>query len=121
MLNLTITALAEKGKTMELLDVKAFSKEMKKRYCTNCDSYNGVRCRACWVDDMISDVEDFPKVDAELVVRCKDCMFYDNRENIGWCILHSHYTSELKDDWTCFNEDDYCSQGKGKAEVKDDL
>ena len=69
---------------MRLIDVEAFSKEMKNRYCTNCDSYNGVRCRACWVDDMISDVEDFPTVDAEPVrhghwvryrcfIKCSSC------------------------------------------------
>lgn len=36
---------------------------VKEHYCTECDNYNGVRCRACWIDDAIDLVEDAPEAD----------------------------------------------------------
>ena len=47
-----------------LIDVNARIEEIKKAYCTNCENYGGVRCRACWVDDAIGLFEDAPTVDA---------------------------------------------------------
>lgn len=31
---------------------------IKRQYCTNCNNYNGVRCRACHADDMLALVDD---------------------------------------------------------------
>lgn len=43
------------------------------RYCAPCKEQgkdaNGVRCRACWVDDMISEVMDATAADVEPVRR----------------------------------------------------
>lgn len=36
-------------------------------YCKNCNSYNGIRCRACNIDDAVSELKDVPAVDAEPV------------------------------------------------------
>lgn len=51
-----------------LIDANARIEEIRKAYCTNCDNYNGVRCRSCWVDDGIGFLEDAPTVDAVEVV-----------------------------------------------------
>ena len=47
-----------------LIDVNARIEEIRKAHCTNCDNYDGVRCRSCWVDDGIGFLEDAPTVDA---------------------------------------------------------
>ena len=62
----------------EYLDKEAFKKCEEERYCKPCKAdgkdYNGCRCRACWVDDMLDEVECFqPAADVAQVVRCKDC------------------------------------------------
>jgi len=44
------------------IDADAFDADCRKRYCTDCDNYNGVKCRACWVDDMLGDVDDAPTI-----------------------------------------------------------
>lgn len=51
-----------------LIDANARIEEIRKAYCTNCDNYNGVRCRSCWVDDGIGFLEDAPTIEAEPVV-----------------------------------------------------
>lgn len=58
---------------MRLIDANARIEEIKKVHCYDCDNYDGVRCRACWVDDAIGLIDDAPTVDAVEVVRCKDC------------------------------------------------
>ena len=58
----------------ELVDKDAFLKQERKWYCENCDMRKGVKngrkcfvyeigeapCRACYVDDVLDDLEDFP-------------------------------------------------------------
>ena len=56
-----------------LIDANARIEEIKKAHCTNCENYNGIRCRACWVDDAIGLIDDAPAVDAVEVVRCAYC------------------------------------------------
>lgn len=51
-----------------LIDANARIEEIKKAYCTDCDNYGGVRCRACWVDDAIGMIDDAHTVDAVEVV-----------------------------------------------------
>lgn len=38
-------------------------KRIKECYCTGCNSYNGVRCRACGTGDAIDVIEDAPVAD----------------------------------------------------------
>ena len=47
--------------------------EIKKQYCTDCENYGGVKCRACWVDDAMRLIDDATTVDAVEVVRCREC------------------------------------------------
>ena len=48
-------------------------KRIEEGYCTGCNSYNGVRCRACGTGDAIDMIEDTTAADVAPVVRCKDC------------------------------------------------
>ena len=43
-------------------------KRIKECYCTGCNSYNGVRCRACGTGDAIDVIEDAPVADVAPVV-----------------------------------------------------
>lgn len=50
---------------MRLIDADALEKGLKDWYCDpkNCDSWNGVRCRACLLDDALNAIEDAPTVE----------------------------------------------------------
>lgn len=53
------------------------------------------------------DSENFtPTVDAEPIVHCKDCKYWDVDNNIGFCVR----TEEC--DWTA---DDFCSRGEKRC------
>lgn len=45
---------------MRLIDADALVENIKRVYCTDCDSYNGVRCRACGTDDALDMIDDAP-------------------------------------------------------------
>lgn len=45
-----------------LVDKAAFEADVRKRYCHGCNNSNGLKCRACWVDDMLGEVEDAPTI-----------------------------------------------------------
>ena len=61
----------------EYIDRGRFKESVEERYCKPCKAegkdYNGCRCRACWVDDMIDEVDCFQTADVAHVVRCKEC------------------------------------------------
>ena len=67
-----------------LIDADAEIEAIKKYACKDCDSYNGIRCRACWADDLMNWIDDAPKVDAVEVVRGEWIMVID--ENDCECI-----------------------------------
>ena len=53
----------------EYIDRDAFKKSVEARYCKPCKAegkdHNGCWCRACWVDDMLDEVDAQPTIDAE--------------------------------------------------------
>lgn len=57
----------------EYIDKEAFKKSVEERYCKPCKAegkdHNGCWCRACWVDDMLDDVDCFQPADVAPVVR----------------------------------------------------
>lgn len=88
----------------EYLDREAFKKSVEERYCKPCKAekkdHNGCWCRACWVDDMLDEVDCFQPSDVAPVVRCKDCKYRDGtpgQPNILCAQMH---------------EDDFCSYGE---------
>ena len=50
---------------MRLIDADALVAYIKRVYCTDCDNYGGVRCRACEAGDALDMIDDAPTVDAE--------------------------------------------------------
>ena len=68
----------------DLIDRQAFLKQERKFYCEDCDRRKGMKngkltfcyeigeapCRACWCDDVLTDLEDFPA--SPRWVRCED-------------------------------------------------
>lgn len=45
------------------IDADAATELARLIYCKNCNSYNGVMCRACAFDDAMSFIDDFPEAD----------------------------------------------------------
>lgn len=52
----------------ECIEREATIKRIKEVYCAGCNSYNGVRCRACGTGDAIDMIEDAPTADVVPVV-----------------------------------------------------
>ena len=52
-------------------------KRIKECYCTGCNSYNGVRCRACGTGDAIDMIEDTTAADVAPVVHGRWIMHDD--------------------------------------------
>ena len=47
----------------EYIERKALMRRIKEIHCAECDSYDGVRCRACWVDDTLDYIDSEPAAD----------------------------------------------------------
>lgn len=47
----------------EYIDREALMRRIKEIHCAECDSYHGVRCRACWVDDTLGYIDSEPAAD----------------------------------------------------------
>ena len=47
----------------EYIEREALMRRIKEIHCAECDSYHGVRCRACWVDDTLDYIDSEPTVD----------------------------------------------------------
>ena len=70
----------------EYIEREALMRRIKEIHCAECDSYHGVRCRACWVDDTLDYIDSEPVADVVEVVRCKDCKYFGlNDENVPYC------------------------------------
>lgn len=47
----------------EFIDKKAAIAEIKRIYCTDCQNYNGAKCRTCDFQNAVDVLEDMPKAD----------------------------------------------------------
>lgn len=52
----------------EYIEREALIRRIKEIHCAECDSYHGVRCRACWVDDTLDYIDSEPAADVAPVV-----------------------------------------------------
>lgn len=67
-------------------------------------------------------IDKAPTVDAEEVVRCKDCKHW--HEETGWCNHHSHFVNTEGEachpwespEWKMLHADDFCSYGERRAD-----
>lgn len=59
----------------EYIDRGTFKESVEERYCKPCKAegkdHNGCWCRACWVDDMLDEVDCFQPADVAPVVRSR--------------------------------------------------
>ena len=90
-----------------LIDADKRIAEIKKIYCDGCDNYGGAKCRACWVDDAICLIDDATTVDAVPVVRCRECKWWQEDDDIGHCDNPDGLDNYAK-------PDDFCSYGEQK-------
>ena len=65
----------------EYIEREALMRRIKEIHCAECDSYHGVRCRACWVDDTLDYIDSEPAADVAPVVRCKDCKYWQDNND----------------------------------------
>ena len=63
----------------EYIERRALIEDVRLAYCTACNSYNGVRCRSCRIEDSMEMVENAPAADVVEVVRCEDCAVPHNK------------------------------------------
>ena len=104
----------------------AFVADCEGRYCAPCKEQgkdrNGVKCRACWVDDMLNEVMDAPAADVE-PVRHGQWLRTDD----DWSSLVTIQCSACGGEW-CFEIDEdvqllgynYCPGCGCKMDLEDD-
>ena len=76
----------------EYIEREALMRRIKEIHCAECDSYHGVRCRACWVDDTLDYIDSESAADVAPVMHGQwieqekytfgvmyDCSICDNR------------------------------------------
>lgn len=97
----------------ECVEREATIKRIKEVYCAGCNSYNGVRCRACGTGDAIDMIEDAPAADVAPVVRCKNCKWFaDNNDGEWYGCQMFHVVLITPEDAPKPN--DFCSYGERK-------
>ena len=96
------------------IDADELIADMRERYCKPCqerkEDCNGVRCRACWVDDAMDDVDGFGDNGIN-IVRCKECKcfnHFEDKEHGEWNTCERHMIF--------MNPDDFCSYGEREGE-----
>ena len=73
----------------ECVEREATIKRIKEVYCVGCNSYNGVRCRACGTGDAIDIIEDAPAADVAPVVHGR--WIYDKKAQRPYCSVCKEY------------------------------
>ena len=110
----------------EYIDKEAFKKSVEERYCKPCKAekkdHNGCWCRACWVDDMLDEVECFQTADVAPVVRCKDCKYSTLPSELtqrygvpGTLTCHNRYSQCNRRN---VGGNDFCSYGERKDDIE---
>lgn len=79
----------------ECIEREATIKRIKEVYCAGCNSYNGVRCRACGTGDAIDIIEDAPAADVASVVHAEWVVCGDG-DNVPWMCSHCGKTTAHK-------------------------
>ena len=98
----------------EYIDRDAFKKSVEESYCNPCKAegkdHNGCWCRACWVDDMLNEVDCFPPADVAPVVRCGECA----RRNPSCDLTNTVLCTWLHN--LTMPKDCFCSYGERRAD-----
>ena len=86
----------------EYIEREATIKRIEEVYCADCNSYNGVRCRACGTGDAIDMIEDAPAADVAPVVHGRWVTHYRSGTPVA-----EGYVSTCCDMWNN-RKSDYC-------------
>ena len=70
-----------------------------KHACTGCDNYNGVRCRACWVDDVLNIIDMQIPVDAIPVKWLKENFPTNGVYGTESYFRKAHAVEDILKDW----------------------
>ena len=62
---------------------------------------------------LVNFIKDMPSIDAQPVVRCKDCKYREN----GWCKKICKVDEDCNSYFLFVNENDYCAWGAKMDEV----
>lgn len=99
--------------TKRYIDAEKAVEEARLSYCKDCNSYNGVKCSACAFDDAMSYIEDSPTADVVEVVRCKDCVYWQDN-NDGYPHKECRWGKDETPDAY-----DFCSYGERRTDDGD--
>ena len=66
---------------MRLIDADALIEDIKRVYCTECNSYNGVRCKACGTGDAVDMIDDAPTTFTEKDILALRAVAYGAKTN----------------------------------------
>ena len=103
----------------ELIDRQAFIEQERKVYCENCDRRQGMKngkltfcyeigdapCRACWGEDILTDLEDFPaaprwhRVEDGLPVKGEIVIVSDGKHTWDIGQYHCLFSSDDRTKW----------------------
>lgn len=107
----------------EYIEREAFLEQKREHYCNNCARRKGMRngkyktlyeigeapCRACEINDVLNDVEDFPAADVRPVVLCRDCEYYFKDED-------GYEMCENSEGYDHVTENGFCAWGEKREE-----
>jgi hypothetical protein len=90
------------------IDADKAVEEARLSYCKDCDSYNGVRCRACGFDDAMMYIEDAPEAD---VVEVKHGEWLQDFDGDYYCSVCGVYPKK--------DVGNYCPNCGAKMDLKE--
>lgn len=97
----------------EFISREATIKRIEEVYCADCNSYHGVRCRACGTGDAIDIIEDAPTADVAPVVHGRWVTHYRSGTPVA-----EGYVSTCCDMWNN-RKSDYCPNCGAKMDGKE--
>lgn len=110
------------------IDADALQVDCMRRYCGDCDCRNGLKCRACWVDDMLGEVDNAPTVSPDEVrgvgewkqkeiINLEDTTI-EQMQSACCSICGKYHTTPFSYYFTEYN---YCPSCGAKMEVNKDV
>lgn len=101
---------ADDGGLMRMIDADALIEDIK-HGLWDWETVNGIESRTV-LEQTIQDIKNEPTIDAEPVVRCKDCKYVIPYESGGFnCLTCPNVDRDVDENW-------FCAYGERKTEVK---
>lgn len=60
---------------MKLIDADEFEEVLKRNYCEDCNSYNGLKCQSCQIGDVLLELDDTIDVGVPFDKKCIYCKY----------------------------------------------